>query len=68
MGELSGEDYNLFGLGGAWCFASGEGRGDIMSGGAVAFGKTMTSGAEGRLSGRWQGNIIMLLSPCSILI
>ncbi len=58
--ELSGEDNNLFGSGGAWWFAPGEGGGDIMSGGAVAFGKTMTHGAEGGLSGgRWEGNVFV---------
>lgn len=54
--ELSGEDNNLFGLGGARWFAPGERGGDIMSGGAVAFGETITTGAEGGLSGRWEGN------------
>lgn len=50
--ELSGEDNNLFGLGGAWWFELGECGGDIMSGGAVAFSQTMTPIAEGGLSGR----------------
>lgn len=50
--ELSGEDDNLFGLGGARWLVPGERGGDIMSGGAVAFGKTMTTRAEGGLSGR----------------
>lgn len=54
--ELSGEDNNLFGLGGARRFAPGERGGDVMSGGAVAFGKSMTPGAEGGLSGRWEGD------------
>ena len=52
MTELSGEDNNLFGLGGAWWFEPGKRGGDIMSGGAVAFGQTMTPRAEGGLSGR----------------
>lgn len=51
VGELSGEDNNLFGLGGALWFAPGERGSDIMSGGAVAFGKTEATGAERGLSG-----------------
>lgn len=55
MGELSGEDNNLFGLGGALWFAPGERGSDIMSGGAVAFGKTEATGAERGLSGGREG-------------
>lgn len=49
--ELSGQDNNLFGLAGAWWFAPGERRGDT-SGGAVAFGQTITPRAERGVSGR----------------
>lgn len=48
--ELSGEDNNLFGLGGARRFAPGERGGDIMSGGTVAFGEAVTTGAGGGIS------------------
>lgn len=49
VSELSGEDNNLFGLGGIR-FAPGERGGDVMLGGAVAFGKTAATGAVGRFS------------------
>lgn len=57
--ELSGEDDDLFGLGGARRFGPGERGGDIMAwgGGAVAFGEAVTTGAEEGLSGKWEGNI-----------
>lgn len=44
VSELSGEDDDLFGLGGVR-FAPGERGGDVMLGGAVAFGKTAAAGA-----------------------
>lgn len=64
VSERSGEDNHLFGLGGAR-FAPGDRGGDVMLGGAVAFGKTTATGAEGGLSGRWK--IIALLQGLEAL-
>lgn len=64
VSELSGEDNHLFWLGGAR-FAPGERGGDVVLGGAAAFGKTTATGAEGRLSGRWK--IIALLQGLEAL-
>lgn len=61
VSELSAEDNNLLGFGGAWWFAPGERESDIMSGGAVAFVKTATTGAEGGLSGRGEGSIFFIM-------
>lgn len=52
VGELSGEDNDLLGLGGTRWFQPGECGGDVASGGAVAFGRTSADGAEGGLSGK----------------
>jgi len=57
--ELSAEDGDPRGLGGAWRFAPGERGGDIVAGGAVAFGEAVTAGAEEGLSGRWEGNVFL---------
>lgn len=62
VSELSGEDDNLFGLGSARGSAPGERGDDIMLGGAVAFGKTMATGAEGGLSGKWEGQHHYIIS------
>lgn len=61
VSELSGEDNNLFGLGGARWFAPGERGGDIMSGGAVAFGNAAAAGAGGGPPGGREGSMIELL-------
>lgn len=62
MSEISGEDDDLFGLGGARGFAPGERGDDIMLGGAVAFGKTMATGAKGGLSAKWEGKHHAIIS------
>lgn len=57
VGELSGEDNDFFGLGGAQWFAPGERGGYVMVRGAAALGKTTAARAKGRLSKRREGEI-----------
>lgn len=59
VGELTGEDNDLFGLGGTRRFASGERGGHVVLGRAAASGQTPTAGAKGRLSERWKGDTVL---------
>lgn len=59
VGELSGEDNDLLGLGGARRFAPWERGGYVMMGRAAALGETAAAGAKERLSKRWKGGTVL---------